>query len=169
MRRLILCHFLSMIASLPFTGFAEGRTYCNPLDLDYQYNFEGRARNISYRSGADPVLINHQGEYYLFGTIAGGYWHSLNLRDWRHVKPNGWPEKEMVAPAALSAKGKLFVFPSTYEQRPIYVLKGDELKQFNPLLPFLPGAPGPWDPALFHDEETDRWYMYFGSSNFYPN
>ena len=45
-------------------------TYCNPLDLDYQYNFEEKWRNISYRSGADPVLINHEGEYYLFSTIA---------------------------------------------------------------------------------------------------
>ena len=39
-------------------GFAQGgQTYCNPLDLDYQYNFEQKAQNISYRSGADPVLI----------------------------------------------------------------------------------------------------------------
>src|SRR6185503_11311387 len=25
-----------------------------------------------------------------------------------------------------------------------------------------------WDPAIFHDDETDRWFMYFGSSNVYP-
>jgi hypothetical protein len=148
-----------------------GTTYCNPLDLDYQYNFEQRERNISYRSGADPVLINHKGEYYLFGTIADGYWHSKNLRDWRHVKPTGWPARDMVAPAALSAKGKLFLFPATYEQRPIYLVTGPEpaeLTVFNPRLPYLPGAPGPWDPALFHDAESDRWYLYFGSSNFHP-
>jgi len=163
---------LCLTTSVAVAGHAQGgKTYCNPLDLNYQYNFEQRERNISYRSGADPVLINHKGEYYLFGTIAGGYWHSKNLRDWRHVKPLGWPEKDMVAPAALSAKGKLFLSPSTYEQRPIYLVTGsepDELTVFNPLLPYLPGAPGPWDLALFHEEESDRWYMYFGSSNFYP-
>jgi xylan 1,4-beta-xylosidase len=149
----------------------SGATYCNPLDLDYKYNFEQRARNISYRSGADPVLINHKGEYFLFSTIADGFWHSKNLRVWRHIKPAGWPASDMVAPAALSAKGKLFVFPSTYEQRPIYTLSGAEsstLDIYNSMLPFLPGAPGPWDPALFHDEGTDRWYLYFGSSNLYP-
>src|SRR5205085_759108 len=32
------------------------QTYCNPLDLDYRYNFEEKWRNISYRSGADPVI-----------------------------------------------------------------------------------------------------------------
>src|SRR6185369_4719777 len=160
------------IASAAVSCYGQGsKTYCNPLDLNYQYNFEQRERNISYRSGADPVLINHYGEYYLFSTIAGGYWHSKNLRDWRHVKPLGWPASDMVAPAALSAKGKLLLFPSTYEQRPIYLVTGPEsaeLTEFNPLLPFLPGAPGPWDPALFHDDESDRWYLYFGSSNFYP-
>jgi len=150
-----------------------GETYCNPLDLDYKYNFEEKWRNISYRSGADPVLINHQGEYYLFGTIADGYWHSKDLRDWRHVKPAGWPARDMVAPAALSAKGKLWVFLATYERRPIYILKdpaGAEptLEVYNDAMPFLPGAPGPWDPALFYDESKDSWFMYFGSSNFYP-
>jgi xylan 1,4-beta-xylosidase len=153
--------------------FAAHQTYCNPLDLDYKYNFEEKRRNISYRSGADPVLINHHGEYFLFSTIAGGYWHSRNLRDWRHVKPPGWPDRDMVAPAALSAQGKLWVFPSTYEQRPIYVLVDaagatPRLEIYNDELPFLPGAQGPWDPALFYDQEKESWFMYFGSSNFYP-
>src|SRR5438445_4894433 len=123
--RPVLLVLLYVIASTAVASFGQGgKTYCNPLDLDYQYNFEQRERNISYRSGADPVLINHKGEYYLFGTIAGGYWHSKNLRDWRHVKPTEWPARDMVAPAALSAKGKLFLFPATYEQRPIYLVTG---------------------------------------------
>lgn len=150
-----------------------GETYCNPLDLDYKYNFEERRRNISYRSGADPVIINHEGRYYLFGTIADGFWRSENLRDWQHVKAANWPERDVVAPAALSAKGKLFLFPSTYEQRPIYVVTdpagpAPKLEIFNDTLPLLPGASGPWDPALFYDEDKDAWFMYFGSSNLYP-
>ena len=35
-------------------------------------------------------------------------------------------------------------------------------------MPELPGAQGPWDPDIFHDPDTDRWFMYFGSSNLYP-
>src|SRR5919108_2673887 len=148
MRPLLFVVLLLMLAAVGRSFAQGGRTYCNPLDLNYQYNFEQRERNISYRSGADPVLINHQDEYYLFGTIAGGFWHSKNLRDWRHVKPSGWPARDMVAPAALSAKGKLFLFPATYEQRPIYLVEGlSSLVEFNSLLPLLPGAPGPWDPA----------------------
>lgn len=151
---------------------AEG-TYCNPLDLDYKYNFEEKWRNISYRSGADPVLLNHGGEYFLFSTIAGGYWHSKDLRSWRHIKPEGWPEKDVVAPAALSAKGKIWLLQSTYEQRPIYVVNDPagpsaKLDVFNDQLPYLPGALGPWDPAFFYDEEKDEWYLYVGSSNLFP-
>src|SRR5215216_2652768 len=63
-----------------------GETYCNPLDIDYKYNFEGKRAGISYRSGADPVIINHDGKYYLFETIGYGFWRSDNLRDWEHVK-----------------------------------------------------------------------------------
>src|SRR5687768_997923 len=136
-------------------AFAQsGVTYCNPLDINYQYNFEGRQRNLSYRSGADPVIINHEGEYYLFGTITRGYWHSKNLRDWRHVKPANWPPRDMVAPAAFSAQGKLCLFPSTYDQRPIYHVTQAGLKSFNDEMGLLPGAAGPWDPALFQDRKS---------------
>ena len=38
------------------------RTYCNPIDVGYRYNFEQREQGISYRSGADPVIVNHRGE-----------------------------------------------------------------------------------------------------------
>jgi hypothetical protein len=28
--------------------------------------------------------------------------------------------------------------------------------------------PGPWDPAIYHDPDSDRWFLYWGSSNVYP-
>ena len=151
------------------------KTYCNPMDINYQYNFEQKARGISYRSGADPVIVNHKGEYFLFVTISGGWWHSKDLVNWRFIKPDvsphQWPKEDMCAPAAISVSGKLYLFQSTFEQRPIWVTTAPEtgrLEHFNPLLPQMPGAAGPWDPAFFHDEETDRWFMYFGSSNLFP-
>ncbi len=171
-----------MIVGLVFSivGSCSGelagqKTFCNPIDIDYQYNFEQKANHISYRSGADPVIVNHKGEYYLFVTISGGWWHSKDLVNWRFVKPDvspqEWPKEDMCAPAALSVKDKLYLFQSTFERRPIYVTTTPEngrLSLFNPLLPYVPGAAGPWDPAIFYDEDTDRWFMYFGSSNLYP-
>lgn len=153
-------------------GQSDGqKTYCNPVDIEYQYDFEQKARKISYRSGADPVIVNHKGEYYLFATNSGGWWHSKDLLHWRYIKPNFWPKGDMCAPAALSVGDRLYLFQSTFERRPIYYTTtpdNGQLSLFNPLLPFVPGAAGPWDPAIFHDDDSDKWYMYFGSSNLYP-
>ncbi|MBN2030756.1 discoidin domain-containing protein [bacterium] len=147
------------------------RTYCNPLDLDYQYNFEQLNEGISYRSGADPVIIHHKNEYFLFGTIAQGWWHSRDLTNWRHVIPDKWPLRGVVAPAALSVRDTLYLLPSTYDRLPVFFTTVPEtgyLEYFNRLMPFMPETSGPWDPAFFHDPDTDAWYLYYGSSNLYP-
>lgn len=162
------------------------RTYINPIDLDYRYNFEQKNRGVSYRSGADPVIVAQGGDYYLFATISGGYWHSTDLLDWRFVEPTRWPFEGVVAPAALSVRDTLYLLQSTTVPRPLLFSTAPEtgrLEFYNRLLPPPPGAmspyderprvaggvpPGPWDPALFHDSGTDRWYMYWGSSNYYP-
>ena len=155
--------------------FVGQKTYCNPIDIDYKYNFEQMARGISFRSGADPVVVNHKGAYVLFATISGGWWHSKDLVNWCFIKPDvsphEWPREDMCAPAALSVGGRLYLFQSTFGRRPIWYTDAPEtgrLEHFNPLLSQVPGAQGPWDPAIFHDEETGRWFMYFGSSNLYP-
>lgn len=95
------------------------RTYCNPIDIDYRYNFEQINEGVSYRSGADPVIVNHKGEYYLFVTVSGGYWHSKDLLHWQFVTPSRWPFEEIVAPAAISVGDTLLLMMSSFSQRPI--------------------------------------------------
>ena len=179
---------LAMTVLIPATGFAQSgaiRTYCNPLDIEYRYNFEQLNEGISYRSGADPVIVNHDGEYFLFVTIAGGYWHSRDLVRWRFVTPTRWPFEDNVAPAAISERDTLFVMQSAMMPRPILYATdpaSGRLEFYNRLLPPLPGAvpegtvpvpadklpPGPWDPALFRDSADGRWFLYWNSSNIYP-
>jgi hypothetical protein len=36
-------------------------TYCNPIDIDYTYMTYNSARNLSYRSGADPAVVEFRG------------------------------------------------------------------------------------------------------------
>ncbi len=172
MKNVLLLFFLCLTYKQTIQAqVAYQKTYCNPVDINYQYNFEQLNERISYRSGADPVIVNHKGVYYLFATISGGYWHSKDLIHWKYIKPDKWPFEDMCAPAALSVRDTLFLFQSTFEQRPIlYSTKPEkgELKFFNRWLPRLPKDIGPWDPAIFHDEDTDRWFMYWGSSNVYP-
>ena len=160
-----------LITNLVFAQSSGRTTYCNPMDIDYRYNFEQLNEKISYRSGADPVIVNHKGEYYLFVTISGGWWHSKDLLHWDYVVPSQWPMEDMCAPTALSVKDTLFLFQSTFQQRPIFYTTTPEngkLSFYNRWLPQLPKDIGPWDPALFFDEATDKWYMYWGSSNVYP-
>ncbi|QJD81126.1 family 43 glycosylhydrolase [Spirosoma rhododendri] len=165
---------LCLLISLLLVGLTQSwaqTTYCNPMDISYRYNFEQLNERISYRSGADPVIINHKGEYYLFVTIQGGWWHSKDLANWQYIVPDKWPMEDMCAPAALSVRDTLYLFQSTFEQRPIFISTQPEqgkLTFYNRWLPRLPKDIGPWDPALFHDDDTDKWYMYWGSSNVYP-
>jgi len=167
-----LVFFVLTTASGAYSQSSGIKTYCNPMDINYQYNFEQINEKISYRSGADPVIVNHKGEYYLFATIAGGWWHSKDLLHWNHVIPDKWPMEDVVAPAALSVRDTLYLFQSTFDQRPIFSTTTPEtgrLNFFNRWLPRLPpSTAGPWDPAIFHDPDTDKWYMYWGSSNVYP-
>jgi xylan 1,4-beta-xylosidase len=165
---------LTVILSIMLSFNSEAqtqKTYCNPMDIGYRYNFEQMNEKISYRSGADPVIILHKGEYYLFVTISGGWWHSKDMVTWDYVTPDHWPMEDMCAPAAMSVRDTLYLFQSTFQQRPIFYSTEPEkgkLKFVNRWLPQLPKDIGPWDPALFQDPDTDRWFMYWGSSNVYP-
>ena len=172
------------LAAQPAVSSGGITTYANPLDLDYKYNFEQTNEGISYRSGADPVVVRHRGRYYLFGTIANGYWVSDDLARWRHVVPSRWPFEDNVAPSAISVRDTLYLMQSATTPRPILYATDAEtgrLEFYNRWLPIPPGAvsegrivpagalpPGPWDPGMFHDQRSDRWYLYWGSSNTYP-
>src|SRR3954447_18571551 len=106
-RRLQMITSITVALALAFTTrvFAADdsrRTYANPVDVDYRYNFEQVNEQISYRTGADPVIVRHEGAYYLFMTLADGYWRSTNLLDWSFVAPSRWPFESVVAPAAIS-------------------------------------------------------------------
>jgi hypothetical protein len=164
----------AIVPALAMTVLAQSprsRTYCNPLDIDYRYSTDTKEGLGGYRSGADPVIVRHRGAYYLFVTNSGGWWRSKDLGHWEFTKPSRWPEGDICAPAVVTVRDTLYLFPSTFEFRPVYCTTQPwtgNLAEFTHALPPLEGALGPWDPDIFHDEKTDRWFMYFGSSNVYP-
>jgi xylan 1,4-beta-xylosidase len=170
--------------------WGQGRTWANPLDIDYKFNWEQTHQGISYRTGADPVIVPHGGRYYLFQTLADGYWTSDDLVDWRYVRPDRWPFESNVAPAAVSDGRRLYLMQSSFEPRPLLSSEDPSSGRWDwhtRVMPPVPGAisrseegrfpegglpagslpPGPWDPALFIDEDG-RWFLYWGSSNVYP-
>ena len=97
---------------------APRATQFDPLDLDYRYNFEQENEGISYRSGADPVIVPFQGAYYLFATIAEGWWRSTDLAHWTHITPERWLLRGVVAPAALAVRDTIFLMPATFDRVP---------------------------------------------------
>jgi len=163
-----------------------GRTYANPMDLDYRYNFEQLNEGISYRTGADPVIVRHKDAYYLFQTLADGYWRSTNLLDWRFVTPSRWPSESIVAPAVVSDGDRLVIMQSAFGPRALLQSTdpaSGKIDFLTRLLPRIPTAvppgqdllplpagkipPGPWDPDLFIDDDG-QWYLYWNSSDTYP-
>src|SRR6476646_6432408 len=113
---------LALLVAAPGSAIAQSsgiRTWCNPLDVDYRYNFEKINDSVSYRSGADPVMLTQGGQYYLFATIAAGYWRSPDLVHWTHVRPSRWPFEDVVAPAALAVGDTIWLLPSAMEPRPL--------------------------------------------------
>ncbi|MEO7277291.1 MAG: family 43 glycosylhydrolase [Sphingomicrobium sp.] len=165
---------------------AQQRTTINPVDLDYRYNFEQINDGVSYRTGADPAIVNHKGAYYLFLTLADGYWRSTDLIHWAFVTPSMWPNGGIVAPAVISDGDRLIIEPSNSFTQPtsIYVTTAPETGKLEYLVrrfPNMPGVtdklpqdmkpgevpPGPWDPGLLKDNDG-QWYLYWGSSNVFP-
>jgi hypothetical protein len=189
LRRRLPCRSWALVPVILTSAAAQAprpRTYANPIDIDYRYNFEQLNEGISYRSGADPVIVVQRGLYYLFETLGDGYWQSSDLGTWRHITPTRWPINDVVAPAVVSVRDTVYVLPSTTSPLPIMMLTQPatgRVEFYNRLLPWLPMArfretdslakpdsvqPGPWDPQFFHDPDTERWFLYWNSSNAYP-
>lgn len=164
---------------------SNGHTWANPIDIDYRYNYEQMNEGVSYRTGADPAMVRFGDAYYLFQTLADGYWRSTDLVHWQFVKPDRWPFDGPVAPATLVADGKLFLMQAAMQPRPLLYSTDPAHGRWDfwtRLLPPVPDAvpsgreddikpgqfpPGPWDPGLFQDNDG-KTYLYWGSSNVFP-
>lgn len=148
----------------------EPNTYCNPTNISY--NFEPFNNNViangSFRSAADPILVNYKGEYFLFSTNQGGFHWSDDLTKWHFVPASfqRYPtDDDQCAPAAYVSGDTLFYTGSTYKGLPVWYSTNPKSGAFKRMtertvLPF-------WDPAFLLDDDG-RLYMYYGSSNEYP-
>lgn len=141
------------------------QTYINPLDIDYTYMVYNSARNQSYRSGADPAVIEFKGEYYMFVTRSFGYWHSKDLVNWKFIKPQQWFFEGSNAPTAFNYKDSLVYFagdPAGYGS----ILYTDDPKK-GLWTPTASISNNIQDSELFIDDDG-KSYLYWGSSNVHP-
>jgi hypothetical protein len=158
--------FFILITAAVFTGCnrkeqpqsVNFKTVCNPVDLSYRFSLGEPSR----REAADPSMVLFKGEYYLFASKSGGYFHSTDLIDWDLIVPDSLP-LENYAPTAVAVDDGIYFLTSGSKQ----IFKSNSPKS------------GKWevikndfqitetDPMLFLDDDG-RLYYYGGCSNTNP-
>lgn len=140
-------------------------TYCNPLNIDYTYMIYNSNKDWSYRSGADPAVVEFRGEYYMFVTRSFGYWHSTDLLQWDFIDPEKWYFQGSNAPAAFNYKDSvLYVTGDPSGSMSILFTDNPKKGDWKAVPSIINGLQ---DPALFIDDDGQA-YMFWGSSNKFP-
>jgi len=128
----------------------RSQTYCNPVDLPYRFRLEAPSR----REAADPTIMTYRGEYWLFPSKSGGYWHSHDLAHWKFVEAHGYPVEDY-APTVLTMGGKVYLAagwtPKLFVAEDLLAGKWKEAADFGRTY---------YDPDLFLDDDG-RLYVYY--------
>ncbi len=162
---------IAIFFSFQFTS-AQQKTYCNPVNIDYGYTpIPNFAEWGHHRATADPVIVNYQGDFYLFSTNQWGYWWTHDMLHWtfnsrRFLRPWNKGYDELCAPAVGIIGDTMIVFGSTYTSNfTIWMSTNPKANEWKPLVDSF--EIGGWDPDFFTDDDG-KLYMYNGSSNRYP-
>ncbi|MBN1187112.1 MAG: family 43 glycosylhydrolase [Bacteroidales bacterium] len=159
---LILFVFMvSSIAAYPQLNSIK-TTICNPVNLSYRFCVDG---NIPRREAADPTMVTFKGEYYLFASKSGGYFHSTDLINWDLIITNTLPIEDY-APTVVEMSDTLYFMASKNDATlTIYKTanpKSGKWEVANAAFPI-----GMIDPDLFLDDDG-HLYFYYGCSNRNP-
>ena len=162
---------LLMVLSV-YSSIAQQKTYCNPINIDYGYTpFDVFSQQGKHRATADPVIVNFRNKYFLFSTNQEGYWWSDNMLNWNFVYRKFLLDDtythDLNAPAAWAMKDTLYVYGSTWKSDfPIWKSTNPTEDDWEIAVDTL--KVGAWDPAFHYDEDKDKLYLYWGSSNVWP-
>jgi hypothetical protein len=130
------------------------QTYCNPIDLPYRFQLEAPSR----REAADPTMMTYRGEYWLFPSKSGGYWHSPDLLHWQFIASSGYPIEDY-APTVVAMGNKVYLTAGgttkLFVSQDLLSGKWTEVTDFGRSY---------GDPALFLDDDG-KLYVYYGVSD----
>lgn len=138
---------------------------CNPIDLPYRFQelTVGPFYRRVVREGADPSVIRYQGRFYLFVSMSGGFWHSVDLLDWTFVATPTLPNYDY-APDVRIIDDAMIVCASHPTKNGNFYRTRDPLGgQWEE----IPGTFPFWDPNLFQDDDG-RVFLYWGCSDKTP-
>jgi len=134
---------------------------CNPMNLSYRFCFDAPSR----REAADPTMVTFKGEYYLFASKSGGYFHSTDLINWDLITTQDLPLEDY-APTVVEMKGELY-FMASKNNPPLTIYKTANPKSGKWEVANAAFPIGMTDPDLFVDGDG-RLYFYYGCSNVNP-
>ena len=154
--------FLASLALLLFSMASHGqqKTICNPVNLSYRFCLDTPSR----REAADPTMVVYKGEYYLFASKSGGYFHSTDLISWDLITTNDLPIEDY-APAAVVMNDTLYFMAS--HAAPVSIYKTADPKSGRWQVANASFPIGMIDPDLFVDDDG-RLFFYYGCSNVNP-
>ena len=161
---LLCCSFYPLIA--------QQKTYCNPINIDYGYTpFDVFSKQGKHRATADPVIVNFRHKYFLFSTNQEGYWWSNDMLHWKFIYRKFLRDNKYIhdlnAPAVWAMKDTLYVYGSTWQSDfPIWKSTNPTVDDWQIAVDTL--MVGAWDPAFHYDEDVNKLYLYWGSSNTWP-
>jgi hypothetical protein len=127
-------------------------TFTNPLNLSYRFVVESLA---VHRTAADPLIVPHGDDYFLFASRSGGYWHSPDFRTWTLVVPRGFSPEDY-APAVMVLNGRMYY--TAHKMKALYATDDPKGGQWEKVADLESYA----DPAFFVDDDG-RVYLYHGS------
>ena len=144
------------------------RYYCNPINVNYRYQFnidrrQGGTLKIC-REAADPSMICFHGKYFIFASMTLGVWVSDDLTHWEnHRLPRELPLYDYAPDVRVIGDWVYFCASRRDEScdhwRTRDILNGPYER--------IPGSFPFWDPNLFIDDDG-RVYFYWGCSNATP-
>lgn len=157
MRKIIGFLFVIIISGQLQAQTINDKTFCNPVDLSYRFCLDRPSR----REAADPSMVLFKGEYYLFASKSGGYFHSTDLINWDLIVPDLLPLEDY-APTAVVIENEIYFITSANGSRKIFKTadpKSGRWQLVNDNFPF-----GVTDPMMFLDDDG-RVYYYWGCSD----
>ena len=142
--------------------------FCNPLNVNYRYQFNKDQRNGGAikicREAADPSMILFKGRYYIFASMTLGVWVSDDLVRWEnHRLPDALPLYDYAPDVRVLGDWVYFCASRRGQKCDRYrtkdILAGPYEK--------TKGTFDYWDPNLFLDDDG-RVYFYWGCTNTDP-
>lgn len=142
--------------------------YCNPINIDYRYQFNKSMQSYGAlevaREAADPSMILFKGKYYIFASMTLGVWVSEDMANWEnHRLPEDLPLYDYAPDARVIGDYVYFCASKREEICDFYrtkdIINGPYEK--------INGSFAFWDPNMFLDDDG-RLYFYWGCTNISP-